>query len=76
MPDTILARVQRCRYCRREMPCPPLEYEQNPFCTVCLTERIGQATPVGGVRWRREGNYVIVESARKRPSGARKHPGG
>jgi hypothetical protein len=70
MPELIVTRIRRCQYCDREMLCPPLEYEQNPFCTVCLTERIDKATPVGAVRWRREGNYVIAEVARKRLSDA------
>lgn|SRR5580704_8933928 len=39
----IPARVRRCRYCGREMTCPPLEYEQNPFCTACLPERVARA---------------------------------
>jgi hypothetical protein len=69
MAEIILVRVRRCRYCGREMFCSPLEYEQNPFCTVCLSERIDKATPAGGVRWRSEGNYVIAEAARKRHRG-------
>jgi hypothetical protein len=68
MPEIILTQIRRCRYCGREMTCPSIEYEQNPFCTVCLPERMGKATPRGGVQWRREGNYVIAEVARKRPS--------
>jgi len=72
MPEIIPSRIQRCRYCGREMSSPPLEYQQNPFCTVCLTERVGNASPTGGVRWRTEGNYVIAEVSRKRPSGAHK----
>jgi len=73
MPEIILTRIQRCRYCGREMFCSPLEYQQNPLCTACLAERVGNASPSGGVRWRTEGNYVIVEVSRKRPSGAHKH---
>jgi hypothetical protein len=70
MPEIILSRVQRCRHCGREMFCPPLDYEQNPFCTVCLAERVAQASPSNGVQWRAEGHYVIAEVSRKHPSGA------
>ena len=59
MPEMILARVLRCRYCRREMTGSPLSYEQNPFCSMCLDARVADATPIGGVRWRREGDYFI-----------------
>jgi hypothetical protein len=76
MFEIILTRIRRCRYCRREMSCPSLEYEQNPFCTVCLPERIGKATPRSGVQWRREGNYVIAEAARKRPPNENEPPRG
>jgi hypothetical protein len=63
MPEMILARVLRCRFCQREMTCAPLTYEQNPFCSACLPERVAQATPAGGVRWRREGSYFTSEVA-------------
>jgi hypothetical protein len=67
MPEIILTRIRRCRYCKREMSSSSLEYEQNPFCSVCLPERVDRATPRGGVAWRREGNYVIAEAVRKLP---------
>jgi hypothetical protein len=73
MPEIILARIQRCHGCRREMSCPPLEYAENPFCRVCLKQRVKSASPRGGVRWRREGHYVIAEAARKHPLSERKH---
>jgi len=72
MAEMILARIQRCRYCGREMSSPPLEYQENPFCTVCLPERTGNALPRGGVRWKREGNYVIPEAAQTHPPSAHK----
>ena len=73
MPEGILTRIRRCRYCGREDFRSLLEFEQNPFCTVCLKERIGDATPPEGVRWRREGDYVIAEAARKPPPSGQKH---
>jgi hypothetical protein len=72
MPEMILSKVHRCRYCGREMCCAPLNYEQNPFCTVCLSERINKAKPRGGVRWKTEGHYVIPEASGKRRSDERK----
>jgi hypothetical protein len=50
---------------------PPLDYEQNPFCTECLAERVDQASPHSAVEWRTEGHYVIAEAPRKHPSSAR-----
>lgn len=70
MPEMILTRVQRCRSCKREMSCGPLDYEQNPFCKACLKTRVKVASPRGGVRWRVQGKYVIAEASRKHPSGA------
>jgi hypothetical protein len=70
MAEIILTRIQRCRYCGKEMSCSALDYEQNPFCTACLKERVRKATPRGGVKWRKEGQYVIAKAARKHPSSA------
>jgi hypothetical protein len=72
MAEMILVRIQRCRYCGREMTCPPLEYQENPLCSVCLPERISKALPRGELRWRREGNYVIPEVVQIRPPSAHK----
>lgn len=72
MAEMILARIQRCRHCGREMSSPPLEYQENPLCAVCLPERIGNAMPRGKVRWRREGSYVIPEVAQTRLPNVRK----
>lgn len=74
MPETILVRVLRCRFCRREMTCSPLTYEQNPFCNACLSERLTKAAPVGGVRWQLEGDYFILQDAETRPSDGRVQP--
>jgi hypothetical protein len=73
MGQVILARVQRCHHCGREMSVPPLEYEENPLCAVCLPERITQARPAGKIRWRQEGRYVIPEVVQTRPPSARRH---
>jgi hypothetical protein len=72
MPEIILTRIQRCHNCGREVTRAPLEYQQNPFCTVCLKDRVKKVSPRGGVRWRSAGHYVIAEASQKLPSGVRK----
>lgn len=58
------------------MSSPPLEYEENPLCAVCLPERTGDAMPDGKVRWRQEGSYVIPEVVQKpRPSVRKRRQG-
>ena len=74
MPEMILARVLRCRFCWREMACSPLTYAEHPFCTACLQERVRLATPPGGVRWRRVGDYFIRQDAEKTASNGSGRP--
>jgi hypothetical protein len=74
MPQIILSRIQRCHHCGREMLCPPLDYDQHPFCSACLGERVDQASPSTALQWRTEGHYVIAEGPRKHPSGVRRRP--
>ena len=73
MPEIILSRVQRCHYCGREVRRRPLDYEENPFCTVCLAERVRKASSRGGVQWRVKGHYIIAQASQKHPSSAREH---
>lgn len=73
MPEIILARVLRCRFCEREMGLSPLEYEENPFCRICLKRRMKEATPPGEVQWSRLGNYFTARVSRRRHPGARRH---
>lgn len=72
MAELILERILRCKFCGREMACSPLEYSQNPFCTVCLPERVQMAKPEGRIRWKTVGHYAIAEVSQKRPPGARR----
>jgi hypothetical protein len=72
MAEMILARVQRCHHCGREMNVPPLDYQENPLCAVCLPERIGDAMPRGRVQWRQEGKYVIPEVVQTLPPSVHK----
>lgn len=44
----MLERVQRCRYCRREMRVGALSYAENPFCKHCLHERMEKAAAERG----------------------------
>lgn len=49
--------VRRCRYCKREMSISASEYTTNPFCRVCLPERmLLHADPL--VEWRPAGHYL------------------
>jgi hypothetical protein len=51
-------RVYRCRYCHREMDVGGLAHRENPFCSVCLTERALKARGrVGAGDWVVEDNY-------------------
>jgi hypothetical protein len=47
---TILELVRRCHHCQRVMECSSREYQENPFCRLCLNERLvkeaGSARPV------------------------------
>jgi len=76
VPEMILSRINRCRHCGREMSCEALAYDENPFCTMCLEERVSDASPRGGIRWRKEGHYAIAEVPRTRLSSARRHRSG
>jgi hypothetical protein len=72
MAEMILARIRRCRYCGREMTCTGLEYQENPFCKICLPERVRNAALRGRIRWRTEGDYVIPEVPQKHLPNVRK----
>ncbi len=50
---TILELVRRCQHCQRVMDCSPREFEENPFCRLCLKDRLakeaGPTSPVWSV---------------------------
>jgi hypothetical protein len=74
MTERILERIQRCKFCGREMNCSPLSYAENPLCTICLPERTEIARPKARITWRTEGHYAIAEVARTpRPSERKRH---
>ena len=55
----ILERINRCGFCKREVEVSPLGHRENPFCRVCLHDRLTQAaTQRGEVECRVVGDYV------------------
>ena len=51
MPETMVTPGYRCRYCRRPMPVSARVYDENPFCSGCLHERMARASdPLDGPR--------------------------
>jgi hypothetical protein len=67
---SILERIQRCRYCGREVTKSALSFSENPFCDVCLDERVGLTRAIPGeIRWRPTGHYMeLIRTAPRRPS--------
>jgi len=43
-------RIKRCRYCKREVNRCGLSFAENPFCNVCLPERVAEASRKVGPR--------------------------
>jgi hypothetical protein len=66
----ILERVQRCRHCGREVTNGSLSFLENPFCDVCLKERVGlDQSILGEIRWRVVGHYMeLIPTTPQRPS--------
>lgn len=55
----MLERVRRCHFCQREMNVPALSYEQNPFCSKCLPERMEEVQKQAAlVSWIVSGEYL------------------
>jgi hypothetical protein len=65
----MLERIQRCRFCRREVATSALSFEENPYCTECLGERLAQASATGKyVSWRVSGDYLTsIDLSQQRP---------
>lgn len=53
----MLEKIRRCRHCRREVESSPLGYEENPFCRVCLAERLREEAREGSLV--RRGHYAV-----------------
>jgi hypothetical protein len=53
--------VRRCPYCGRENLVSPREYDENPFCQRCLSERLEKASITAGpMRWEGDCGYVTL----------------
>jgi hypothetical protein len=54
--------VRRCPHCRRESNLAPREYEENPFCSVCIDERHSAANDrLDGIFKRvQSGSYCLL----------------
>ncbi len=67
---SMLERIQRCRHCGREATNEALSFLENPFCDVCLPERVGLTQSIPGeIRWRAVGDYMeLIPTTPQRPS--------
>ncbi len=55
----MLERIQRCRFCGREVPTSALSFEENPYCSECLFERLAQGFAADKyVSWAVCGDYL------------------
>lgn len=64
MLPEVLERVQRCRYCGREMAVTPSAYAESPFCVRCLPERVERAAD-RDVEWHLVGDYFQPSHPRR-----------
>jgi hypothetical protein len=56
----ILERVRKCNFCGREVEGTALAYEENPFCRVCLGERLQQGRAENTLTsWAQRGEYLV-----------------
>jgi hypothetical protein len=62
----MLERIRRCRGCRVEVRRPPLEYEEVPYCSNCLSSGVTQGS-VSGVTLKRAGRYIKIKQVARRP---------
>jgi hypothetical protein len=55
----IFKRIQRCKFCLKEMSVAPLAFQENPFCNQCLDQRIAlEGVPLGQGKWERVRHYL------------------
>lgn len=52
-------RVLRCQYCSREMKVSAAAHAENPFCRVCLPERVDRAGAGRRIDWKLVGDYFV-----------------
>jgi hypothetical protein len=55
----MLERIRRCRFCGREVVSSALSFEENPYCSDCLPERMMQVAGEGKyISWAVSGDYL------------------
>lgn len=64
----MLRRVRRCRFCQREMGVPAAAHVRNPFCAVCLGERMPTRD---SVVWLSDGDEIRLAPTSETRRGAR-----
>jgi len=55
--------VRRCRYCKRDMTTTGSadSYQQNPYCSECLRERLEKANnSLVPTKWIQNGHYISL----------------
>lgn len=72
----LLAGGRRCRYCEREMRESAEVYRENPFCRLCVHERITAASAAQGqTQLHFVGEYALIIPMLRTPSsGGRQRP--
>lgn len=55
---SMLERIKACAHCGREMAVSALSYAENPFCSICLDDRLAAASPTGHLEWVITGAYA------------------
>jgi hypothetical protein len=65
----MLERIRRCRFCGREVASSALSFEENPYCSSCLSERGAKALEAGAyVAWEVSGNYLkLIDLSQRKP---------
>jgi hypothetical protein len=68
--------VRCCRYCQREMGESAEAYRENPFCRLCLNERIAAASAAQGpTELHFVGEYaMVIPTLQTLSSGGRQRP--
>lgn len=65
----MLERIRRCAFCAKEMNCSALSYEENPFCTDCLSLRLDAAAKANALlTWMPRGDYMqLTDLGQQKP---------
>jgi hypothetical protein len=65
----MLERIRRCRFCGREVASSALSFEENPYCSSCLSERVAKASEAAAyMSWAVSGNYLKpIDLSQRKP---------